>query len=136
MVNYQDISENVKAAAMLRVPSFGDDLDAAGKISQLEDLLLDTARWRNVLEANRLMMEDDYEEIDDQWRNVTGYEIYLNGKPKSQDDIHEAKRQVNPTLFARRRTAMKLLRQLGNQIRRLERDDAVVSRAYTMLTGS
>jgi hypothetical protein len=75
-------------------------------------------------------------EIDDLWRNVTGYEIYLNGKPKSQEDVTEAKRQVNPDLFARRRTAIKLIRQVGKQARRLEKDDAAVSRAYTMLTGS
>jgi len=135
-VDHTEIAESVHASGLLRIPSFAEDLPAAEKIAALESHLLDTARWRSVLEDLRIILEDEYEEIDDLWRNVTGYEMYLNGKPKSKDDIDEAKRQVNPDLFARRRTVIKLMRQVGNQIRRLEKDDAVVSRAYTMLTGS
>lgn len=136
MPDYADLEENVKASGLLRIPSFPEDMPAAEKIAALEEHLLDTARWRAVMEALRIILEDDYEEIDDTWRNVTGYEMYLNGKPKSKEDIDEAKRQVNPDLFARRRKVIKLMRQVGNQIRRLEKDDAVVSRAYTMMTGS
>lgn len=130
------IVTNIRNAASLVVPIFGEDIDTAGKIERLESHLLDTARWRAVMEADNYWLEEDWLEIDDLWRNVTGYEIYLNGKPKSQEDVTEAKRQVNPDLFARRRTAIKLIRQVGKQARRLEKDDAAVSRAYTMLTGS
>jgi hypothetical protein len=61
--------------------------------------------------------------------------VYLRGKPKSTVEIDEAKRQVEPDLFFSRRRCLKYLRQVGNQIRRMERDDAAASRVYTMLTG-
>lgn len=136
MIDYAEIKDNINAAGLLRIPAFPEDTKTSDKIAALESHLLDTARWRSVMEAYRILLEDDYEEIDELWRSVTGYEMYLNGKPKSRDDIDEAKRQVDKELFARRRTVMKLLRQVGNQIRRLEKDDAVVSRSYTMMTGS
>ena len=135
-MEHDEIAESVKACGLLRVPSFPEEMSAADKIAALESHLLDTARWRSVMEDLRIILEDEYEEIDDLWRDVTGYEIYLSGRPKSKEDIDEAKRQVNPDLFTRRRTVIKLMRQVGNQIRRLEKDDGVVSRAYTMLTGS
>lgn len=135
-MDYADIEEGIKAAGLLRLPSFAEDMAAAEKIAALEDHLLDTARWRAAMEGYRIMLEDDYENIDDLWRGVTGFEMYLNGRPKSKEDIDEAKRQVNPDLFSRRRKVIKLMRQVGNQIRRLEKDDAAVSRAYTMMTGS
>lgn len=130
------IITNLRNASALIVPIFGEDTSTAGKIERLESHLLDTARWRAVMEADRYVLEEDWEEIDDLWRNVTGFEIYLNGKPKSQEDITEAKRQVDPDLFSRRRTAIKLIGQVRKQIHRMEKDDAAVSRAYTMLTGS
>jgi hypothetical protein len=136
MIEYDEIAENVKAAGLLMIQTFPEDMPAAEKISILEDHLLDTARWRGAMEGVRVMLEDDYEEIDDLWRDVTGWEVYLNGKPKSREDIDEAKRQVDRDLFARRRTSIKLMRQCRMQINRLERDDAAVSRAYTMMTGS
>jgi hypothetical protein len=135
-MEHHEIAEHIKAAGLLRVPGFPDDMPAAKKIETLESHLLDTARWRSVLEDLRILLEDEYEEIDDLWRDVTGWEMYLSGKPKSREDIDEAKRQVDKSLFTRRRTVIKLMRQCGNQIRRLEKDDAAVSRAYTMMTGS
>ena len=45
-------------------------------------------------------------------------------------------RRMRPDLFFSRRRCQKLLRQVGNQIRRMEKDDAVASRAYTMLVGA
>ena len=135
-MEHQEIKETINAAGLLRVPDFPEGMKTADKIAALEDHLLDTARWRSVMEAIRVILEDEYEQIDDQWREMTGWEMYLNGKPKSRDDIDEAKRQVNKPLFTQRRTVIKLMRQVGNQIRRLEKDDAAVSRAYTMMTGS
>lgn len=135
-MEYEEFEEGIKAAGLLRIPSFAEDLAPAQKIEALESHLLDTARWRSVMEDYRILLEDEYEEIDDLWRDVTGYEIYLNGRPKSKEDIDAAKREVDRPLFERRRKVIKLMRQVGNQIRRLEKDDAAVSRAYTMLTGS
>lgn len=135
-MTYEEVKEVVAEVAAVHLPQTPDEMPVKIKIEVLEAHLLYTARGRGILEEARLALEDQYEVIDEQWRNTTGYEMYLNGKPKSQEDINEAKRQVNPTLFGERRLCIKLLRQVGNQIRRLEKDDAVASRSYTMLTGS
>jgi hypothetical protein len=129
-----EVKATIQEVSALRMPDFAEDLP--GKIGQMEDYLLETARARHVLEEARLVLEDAYETIDDEWRAVTGYEVFLRGKPKTTGEIDEAKRQVKPDLFFSRRRCQKLLRQLGNQVRRMEKDDAAVSRAYTMLTGS
>jgi hypothetical protein len=130
-----EIKATIQEVAALRMPDF-EAVEAHDKIEMLEDYLLETARARHVLEQARLILEDAYEEIDDKWRAVEGFEVYLRGRPKTTQEIDEAKRQVNPDLFYSRRRCIKLLRQLGNQNRRMERDDAACSRAYTMLTGS
>lgn len=135
-MTYDEVKVVVAEVAAVHLPELSDDIGAREKIDELEGHLLYTARARGILEEARLGLEDVYEDIDHKWKNVTGYEIYLNGKPKSNTDIDEAKRQAEPDLFVERRLCMKLLRQVGNQIRRLEKDDAVASRAYTMLTGS
>lgn len=135
-MTYEEVAERVQEIAELRMPEFAEDVSTADKIAQLEEYLLTTARGRGILEEARLGLEDVYEEIDERWRNVTGYEVYLSGKPKTQEEVNEAKRQADTPLFIERRLCMKLLRQVGNQIRRLEKDDAAASRAYTMLTGS
>jgi len=135
-MTYEEVQEQLHVVSRLRMPEFPEDPPVAEKISALEDYLLETARARGVLEEARLTLEDAYELIDEEWRDVEGYEVYLRGKPKSTQEIDEAKREVNRDLFFSRRRCIKLLRQVGNQTRRLERDDAAASRAYTMLTGS
>lgn len=133
---YREIQESLHTVAALRFPTFEQDVQPREKIDGLEAYLLQTAVARDVLEEARITLEDAYELIDEEWLKVAGYEVYLRGKPKSQVDIDEAKRQAEPTLFFSRRRCQKLLRQIGNQVRRLEKDDAACSRAYTMLTGS
>jgi hypothetical protein len=135
-MTYEEIQQQLHVVSRLRMPEFPEDVRVEKKIGALEDYLLETARARGVLEEARLTLEDAYEAIDEQWRDVEGYEVYLRGKPKSTAEIDEAKREVNRELFFSRRRCIKLLRQVGNQNRRMERDDAAASRSYTMLTGS
>jgi hypothetical protein len=135
-VTYQEIQEQLHAIAKLRMPEWGEETPIKEKIEGLEDHLMETARARQMLEEARLIMEDSYETIADQWDQVEGWEMYLHGKPKTQVEIDEAKRQVNGELFFSRRRAIKLIRQIGHQIKRLEKDDAACSRVYTMLTGA
>jgi hypothetical protein len=135
-MTYEEVTEVLKEISDLHLPELSEESPAAEKIAALEDHLLWTARARGILESARIGLEDAYEGIDERWRNVEGYEVYLHGKPKSQEEVNEAKRQADKELFIERRLCMKLMRQVGNQIRRLEKDDAVCSRAYTMLTGS
>jgi hypothetical protein len=135
-LGYTDIQQSIHDCARLRMPEFPQDVAPREKIETLESYMLETAVARGVLEDGRITLEDAYEEIDATWLKLTGYEPYLRGKPKSQVEIDEAKREVDPDLFYSRRRCQKLLRQIGNQVRRLEKDDAACSRAYTMLTGS
>lgn len=135
-MKYEEIQQAIHDISKLRMPGFPEEMPTREKIEALETYLLETSRARGELEEARVMLEDAYEVIDDEWRGVVGYEVYLQGRPKSQVEIDEAKRQVSPDLFFSRRRCQKLLRQVGNQVRRLERDDGAASRAYTMLTGS
>lgn len=135
-MTYEEVIDRLAEIAELRMPDWPEDVAASVKIEGLEDHLLETARARGILEAARIQLENAYEEIDDRWRDLAGYEPYLRGKPKTQAEIDEAKRHADKDLFTERRLCQKLLRQVGNQTRRLEKDDAAASRCYTMLTGS
>lgn len=131
----EEIQQHLHDLVKLRMPAFTQETPIKEKIEALEDYLLETARARGVLEEARLVMEDSYELIADKWDAVEGWEVYLRGKPKTQVEIDEAKRQADPDLFFSRRRAIKLIRQIGHQIKRFEKDDAACSRAYTMLVG-
>lgn len=133
-MNLDEIKATINEVSKLRMPVL--DGEVHEQIEKLEDHLLETARGRCALEEARIILEDAWEGVDDDWRDVQGYEPYLSGRPKTVGEIDEAKRRVNPDLFYSRRRCIKLLRQLSHQIRRLEHDDAAVSRCYTMLTGS
>lgn len=135
-LGYHEVQQSLHDVAKLRMPAMPDGMPAREKIEVLETYLLETAAARGLLEEARIMLEDAYEVIDEKWLKIVGYEPYLRGKPKSQIEIDEAKREVDPDLFYSRRKCRKLLRQVGNQVRRMERDDAACSRCYTMLTGS
>ena len=135
-MDYHEVQQAIHDVSKIRMPDFAEDIAPKAKIEALEGHLFDTARARQLLEEARLMLEDAYEVIDDEWLGLTGWEVYLRGKPKSQVEIDEAKREMKPDLFFSRRRCQKLLRQVGNQIRRMEKDDAVASRAYTMLVGA
>lgn len=135
-MTYKEVQQALHDVAKIKFPQLPDEAPAAAKIGALEAHVTETAIARQLLEEGRLMLEDAYELIDDEWRDVSGYEVYLRGKPKSNVEIDQAKRLVNPDLFFSRRRCIKLLRQIGNQIRRMERDDAAASRCYTMLTGT
>jgi hypothetical protein len=131
----RQIEEDLHTIALLRMPDL-DSMEAHDKIEALEDHLLETARWRQTLEHGRLVLEDSFEQIDEEWLKLEGWEVFLRGKAKSQVDIDEARREANPDLFFSRRRCIKLMKQIKNQVNRLEKDDAVCSRCYTMLTGS
>lgn len=132
----EEIQQALHDIATVRMPTFPDDLPPKEKIEALEDHLLETARHRQTLCQAQLILEDSFEAIDEEWLSLEGWEVNLRGKPKSQGDIDEAKRVANSDLFFSRRRCLKLMRQVKNQITRMEKDDAAASRAYTMLTGS
>lgn len=71
-MTYEEVQQAIHDVAKLRMPDFPEDMEAAAKIEALEDHLLETARGRHILEEARIMLEDAYELIDDQWRDVAG----------------------------------------------------------------
>lgn len=126
-------------AARLRIPRFTADDSTGFKIDRLESYLLDTAYWRGELEEARLWMHEAVKIVEDEWSAIQGWEPHLRRPSKTdltQEEIRQAKREIKPDLYASLREGHHLIRRLGDQIRRLEEDDAAVSRAYTFLTGS
>lgn len=126
-------------AAKLRIPRFSADDTTGFKIDRLESYLLDTAYWRGELEEARLWMHEAVKIVEDQWSAIKGWEPHLRKPSKAdvtQEEIRQAKREIKPDLYDSLREGSHLIRRLSDQIRRLENDDEVVSRAYTFLTGS
>lgn len=125
-------------AARLRIPQFTSTDSTADKIAQLESYLLTTAFWRGELEEARLWMHEAVKICEDKWSAIQGWEPHLRRPSKqdvTQEEIRQAKREINPELYDSLREGHHLIRRLGEQIRRLEGDDVVVSRCYTFLVG-
>ena len=131
-------------AAKLRMPRFlgrRDEFQNAiqvtprEKIAELEDFLLATARWRSFLEEARLYMKQAHRDLQRKWDHMTGWEPHRRKGEKSVASVEDAKRAKDPDLYDSIQTADALVRDLSDQIRRLEHDDEVASRAYTLVTG-
>lgn len=134
-----DEIENVLTeAAKLKMPRFGyrdNKTSPREKIERLEEYLLDTARWRGHLEQARLHAKDAVRELERKWDHLAGWEPNRRQGEKSVQSIEDAKKLTNPDLFDSIKTGRELVKKLGDQIRRLEHDDEVASRAYTLIVG-
>lgn len=127
-------------AATLRVPSFEERTSAGIKISGLEDWGYEAAIKRGDLEEARLWVSEVLHRFTLDWTQLEGWDVNLPGgkrrKDATRDDITDAKRQANPELFVNISDMKHLLSALGDQIRRIEKDEERVSRQYTFITGS
>ena len=141
----EEAKECLHEAAELRMPRFvgrlGDNgqpmrVSPTEKISELEDFLLATARYRSFLEEARLYMKQATRDLQRQWDHLSGWEEHRREGEKSVASIEDAKRLLNPDLYDSIQSGEALVKDLSDQIRRLEHDDEVASRAYTFITGS
>ena len=83
------------------------------------------------------MVQEALDQLQAEWDEIEGWELELptgNGR-RTQADVVEAKRRTNPVLYGSIQTGKRLVDRLTEQIKRLEKDDGVSSRAYTLLTG-
>lgn len=106
------------------------------KIDKLESYLIDTAIFRQEAHEAKLLVQEALDDLQAQWDAIEGWEIELPTTSKrTQADVVEAKRQVKPDLYSSIQTGKRLVDRLSEQIKRLEKDDNVSSRAYTLITG-
>jgi hypothetical protein len=112
-------------------------MDTGGqKIEQLEFYLLQTAELRQEAGFAKLMVQQAVDRLEYEWEDLEGWEVYLPGGKTTAPAIREAKKQMRPDLFTGIREGKRICDRLGDQIKRLEKDDQVCSRTYTFLTGS
>ncbi len=133
----KEVRELLYRAAKIRVPRFKgreQEPNARQKIDEMEDHLFVIARWRCSLEEARLWMHDAVKSLQDEWDEIEGWEAAAGGKTKQA--MVDAKRAIRPDLYDGIREGKFLIERLGEQVRRLERDEEqTVSRAYTLLSG-
>lgn len=108
----------------------------AQKIAELEDFLLATARWRSHLEEARLYMRQATRDLQTRWAHMDGWEGNRRPRERSVASVEDAKRVTDPGLYDSIQAGNALIEDLTSQIRRLEHDDEVASRAYTLITGA
>lgn len=107
------------------------------KIEQLESYLLETATARQEAHFAKLLVQEALDVLQGEWDDIEGWEVELpSGSRRTQADVVEAKRRTRPDLYGSIQTGKRLVDRLTEQIKRLEKDDAVSSRAYTLMTGS
>lgn len=126
--------EVLKKAADLRIPEVPRALGPRARIEALEDHLLLTAFHQGELEQARLEAHDALRIVEDAWDHLEGWEMAR--RTRTNAGVDDAKRQFRPDLYDARRNAQWLVKRLGEQIERLERDAFKCSRAYTMATGA
>lgn len=129
--------EALFAAARLRAPRLSECDGQMAKVAALEDYLGETAISRGVLEEARLHMHEALALLMVDWDDIEGWEMIAGSSSRrTQDDIRRAKKQCRPELYSSINSAKHLIARLSEQIRRLEKDDEVTSRLYTIVTGS
>jgi hypothetical protein len=139
----EEIKELLHRHAKLRMPQFQYGVHGeatptapAAKIEKLEEYLGDVAIARGDLEEARLFIDHARHALEDTWGRVEGWQQHV-AKPNTATgpQIAEAKRKIDPDTYEGIREAKWLSQKLGDQIRRLEKDEEVASRRYTLIVG-
>lgn len=106
------------------------------KIEQLESYLMETAILRQQAHLAKLIVQEALDVLQREWDGIEGWEVELPSSGKrTQEDVVQAKRRVKPDLYGSIQTAKRLIDRLSDQIKRLEKDDNVSSRIYTLISG-
>lgn len=136
-MSLDEIREVLARALPMRSPTFTQGTPGAGKVPALERHMLAVAEINGELVEARHWLRLTIEALGDQWKNLQGWEVALR-KPRARatkEDIQAAKAMIAPHLFDAAREARTLKLSVDDQIERFEREERVVSRAYTMVTG-
>jgi len=128
--------------ARLRMPRFeygvhGEETPtaASAKVEKLEEYLGDVAIARGDLEEARLWADHTRHSLEEAWEKVEGWQQQVPNKATGPQ-IMEAKRKIDPATYGALRECKWVIAKLGDQIRRLEKDEEVASRRYTLIVGS
>lgn len=130
-----EIRKALHRGAQLRMPRFEQEWGTQQRVAALEDHLNATAVARGELEEARLYASSAVHELSGQWDAIEGWEVALR-KNYTQEDVRRAKRDIRPDLHEALREARFLVARVGDQIHRLEQDDTVASRLYSIVTGA
>lgn len=139
------IEQTVFDVAKLRMPKFVYDAAdpmrstrPGAKIEQLESYLLDAAYGRGDAEEARLYAYAAIRRLTEKWDHIEGWEESfgdpLKAAKATQPQIKEAKRQIDPETFDAIEHGTYLVKRLSEQVKRLEKDEEVASRAYTLIS--
>lgn len=140
----EECRETLRAVSLVKMPNLRrrpEELPTgvqfgSWKIEQLESYLLLTAEARQEAQLAKLIVQEALDVLQAQWDEIEGWEVELpTGGRRTQEDVVQAKRRVNPDLYSSIQTGKRLIDRLTEQVKRLERDDAATSRVYTIITG-
>jgi hypothetical protein len=135
-----EIRDVLTRGAAVRMTRFTPDMGPRQKVELLEDYLNQTAVMRGELEEARLWAHMALREMVDQWDDIKGWGLHLqgNGSRHTKDDVIAAKREIRPDLHDALKEVKFLVERLSEQIERLGSrmgDDQVASRIYTLISG-
>ncbi len=126
-------SDAHRLASQLRVPCFPRDTPPRERVSALEEFMLVSAFHAGELHAERLGLYEQLEPLKREWDDLQGWEAHARGK--TDEARNSAKRIIRPDLHEPIADFAWSIRRLTEELDRLERDAAKVSRAYTMIAG-
>lgn len=135
----EEIEAVLAAALPLRVPRFPPDERPRTKVSALEDYMLTLAYHHGELEEALHWLDAVIARLSEKIGAMTGFEAALPSKPRdriTEADRNSAKRRLDPATFAAGARAKELRTSVLRQIARFEFDQTVVSRAYSLISGS
>lgn len=151
-MDLKQIEQTAFDVATLRMPKFiynvNDPMASTRpgeKIEKLESYILDVAYARGEAEQARLYAYAAVRRLTIEWDHLKDWELSFDpdvtkalakAAKATQPQIKEAKRQIRPDLFDGIEHGQYLVKRLTEQIKRLEKDEDVASRAYTLVSNA
>lgn len=128
-------SEAMRTAVALRFPVFDrEQTSARERLEMVEDHVLACGYWHGELLEERLELRAESRQREHEWDHLEGWETYRRNKTEAAVD--DAKRQLRPDLYDALQADKATLKDLGEQIDRLDREHDKVSRLYSIMTGA
>lgn len=136
-MSLEEIRAALEEALPLRSPRFAPEERPATKIAALEDHMLACAEVNGSLVEARHWLRFLRARLADEWEKLEGWQMATD-KARARltaADINRAKIRVAPTQYEAGREAKRLSESIDDQIVRLEREEKVCSRAYSLISG-
>lgn len=131
----EDCKRLLHQHAELRMPVFDAEDSAGFKVEKIENYMGDLAVARGDLEEARLWADHSRHTLEETWEAVEGWQQQVPAKATGPQ-IVAAKRKIDPVTYAALRECKFVISKLGDQIKRLEKDEENASRRYTLIVGA